>query len=258
MPALSIVCQTCKSELIVAEPFVAQVAGQQRPCPICAAPLILSASAAVPPATPASLPVTPGKPVRLVCPHCSTQITLSYDSAQKIAGTALKCQKCEADIPVPRFDPAATPTPAAPAPDAAPARRKCSACLSPLEGEAAFCPICGTRLDNPKAGGLAGTTRLKVHAAEEPTPPVPCVKCKRMIDGDIVVCPHCKTNQTSGRRDKPDARPIGWKRDPITRSALGGLLHKIALIFFAGVLLILLSVAGFWFYKFIQSQIPQG
>jgi hypothetical protein len=122
-----------------------------------------------------------------------------------------------------------------------------------------FCPICGTRVDDYKAAApIGGGPRLKVQTEEAAPPPVPCVKCKRMIDSEIVICPHCKTNQTSGRRNKPDSRPVGWDRDPVTHSKVGKLAHKIGIAFFAIVLLGLLSFGAFWFYKFILSQMPES
>jgi hypothetical protein len=79
-----------------------------------------------------------------------------------------------------------------------------------------------------------------------------------MIDHDTVVCPYCKTNQTSGYRNRPDSRPIGWKRDPIQYSNIGKLVHNIGIVFFALVLLALLIAGGLWFYKFILTQMPEG
>jgi len=277
MPALSVVCSACKSGLTVAEGFAPKMAGKTIVCPVCESPLTLpSAPAAATPPPTAAKPPVPGKPVRLTCPQCSAQFTLSYDTASKMAGSAMKCLKCDAEIPVPSLDaPTAEAAPeSAPSPDAAaaaphsptptpatppPTRRKCTGCLSPIEPDITFCPICGTRADDRKTTlPTGGATRLKVRKEAEPAPPVPCVKCKRPIDPETVVCPHCKTNQASRRKDKPDARPIGWDRDPVKHSKSGKLVHHLGLLFFAIVLLGLLAWAGMGFYRFILSQMPDA
>jgi len=251
----------------VSEAFIPKMTGKTRPCPVCDSLLIFPTPAApAPAAPPGEKPFLPGKPVRLTCPQCAAQFTLSYDTASKMAGSTMKCLKCDADIPLTVMDissPATSITsltPSASSQTPPPTRRKCSACLSPVEGEVTFCPICGTRLDDFKTAIPTGSgTRLRVHAAEETNPPpIPCVKCKRMIDHDAVICPHCKTNQTSGHRNRPDSRPIGWKRDPIQYSKIGKLVHRIGIIFFALVLFGLMIAGGFWFYKFILTQMPEG
>lgn len=261
MPALTAICGVCKSEVTVSEAFIPKMTGKTQPCPVCDSPLLFPAPAA----PPVEKPFIAGKPVRLTCPQCAAQFTLSFDTASKMAGSTMKCLKCDKEIPLPSVDvsstaPSTTISPSSTNLTPPPARRKCSGCLSLIEGEIVFCPTCGTRLDDHKTTISSGSgTRLKVQVAEGLTPPpIPCVKCKRMIDHDTVVCPHCKTNQTSGYRNRPDSRPIGWKRDPIQYSKIGKLVHNIGIVFFALVLLALLIAGGLWFYKFILTQMPEG
>jgi hypothetical protein len=264
MPDLSVTCGICKTEVTVTEAFIPKVVGKTRSCPVCDAPLSFPAPAeTVAAAALPDKPFIPGKPVRLTCPHCAAQFTLSYDTASKMAGSTMKCLKCDSDIPLPSLDApppsSSVPTPPSPQTPPTPTRRKCAGCLSPIEGEVAFCPVCGTRLDDHKTAIPTGTgTRLKVLAPEQPPPPTFCIKCKREIDAETVICPFCKTNQASGRHNKPDTRPIGWNRDPVKHTKIGKLAHKIGILFFAIVLLGLLTAGGFWFYKFILSQVPEG
>lgn len=267
----TITCPECSTAIILPEKQATALAGQSLSCPVCSAPLEVSITKTL--HKTAAPPSVAGKPVRLNCPKCFSQFTLSYDAACRMAGKNMNCLKCEAEIvmpPMAELVPPSSPSMATesdsismssiPAESEGPAKKPCSICFVMIESDAVFCPHCGGRqskLSHPTGGNERNrTARLKLHKATGSTD-APCIKCGKLIHPGLDVCPVCNTYQKTGEHGKITVQPVGWQKERKSIPKARGALHKVSMAVFAIVLLTILTFICFKIYKWIISQLPQ-